>query len=145
MGTKAISTHAAAAKLIRAELKKNGIAGRVRARTASMMTAVDVDVVDLAPWTRRELEAYVGQFEYGHFDGMDDSYHYSNRRDDLPQVKYAHVHNKMSDELRAEIEAWIESYFAPGHDLSAWQIFNDDRNFGRGFWQARKPRVRLAS
>lgn len=142
MPKRELSDHAKAAKLIRAELKKHGITGRVRARTASMMTAVDVDVTDLAPWTRRELDAFVGQFQYGHFDGMDDSYHYSNSRDDLPQVKYAHVHNRLSEELKAEIEAWIESFYAPGHDLTAWQIFNDDRNFGRAFWQARKPRRR---
>lgn len=144
MSKREITSHAAAAKLIRAELKKHGIEGRVRSRTASMMTAVDVDVEDLPPWTVRELKAFVGQFQYGHFDGMVDCYEYSNKRTDLPQVKFAHVHVRISEELRAEIEAWIESYYAPGHDLDAWRVFNDDKSWGKAFWQARKPRVRLA-
>lgn len=141
-----INTHAAAAKMIRAEMKKHGIVGRVRARTASMMSAVDVYVTDLPPATRDALRAFVGQFEYGTFDGMTDCYNVDNRRDDLPQVKFAHVSNEMSHEMEAEIRAWLDSYYAPGHDIKPWEVFNVPSYSDRfaAFWTARKPRQRAA-
>lgn len=138
------STQAQAAAIIRKHIKAHGIKARVRSSSASMMTAIDVDVTDLPPWAARELESYVRRFQYGHFDGMQDLYEYSNRDDSLPQVKYTQVHNTMSDDMRADIEAWIDSFYAPGHDISAWQVFGDDRNWGREFWLARKPRALAA-
>lgn len=135
------STQARAAKVIRDHLKANGIEARVKSRSASMMTAIDVYVTDQPPWVMRELEAYVGQFEYGHFDGYDDCYRYSNRRDDLPQVKFAHVNNPASDNMIAEINAWIASYYAPGHEPTVWQVYGDDKMWGRAFWSARKARL----
>ena len=38
--------------------------------------------------TTDEIEKLVGQFQYGHFDGMIDLYEYSNTRDDIPQAKF---------------------------------------------------------
>ena len=35
-----------------------------------------------------EIEKLVNQYQYGHFDGMTDSYEYSNTRKDLPQSKF---------------------------------------------------------
>lgn len=40
---------------------------------------------------RRKVEAVTDKYTKGHFDGMTDSYDYSNRRDDIPQVKYITV------------------------------------------------------
>ena len=34
------------------------------------------------------VEAITSKYKLGHFDGMTDSYEYSNRRDDVPQVAY---------------------------------------------------------
>ena len=151
--TKQISNHAAAAKQIRKHLKANGVAARVRSSTASMMTAVDVDLVDTTPAARREIEAYVSQFEYGHFDGMTDCFHMSNVRDDIPQVKYAHVNVRYSDELQAAAAEFCESYWADWDSLCEMdrndRIYRTLRNDqphteGYRFWLARKPRVRAA-
>lgn len=147
------SEHARAAKMIRAELKRHGIPAKVRARTASMMTAVDVDVTDVSPATRREIERFVGQFQYGSFDGMRDSYEHTNQRDDIPQVKWASVHVRHSDEMRAEAEAFCAGYWADWDSMSEMdrsdRIYRTLRNDQQGtegyrFWQARKPRVRVA-
>ncbi len=89
--TKTKSSQAAAAAMIRKELKKHGIKATVRSSSFAGGTSVDVTVSNLAPWVRREVEAFVGQFEYGHFDGMYDIYEYSNCRDDIPQVKFVFV------------------------------------------------------
>lgn len=102
------STHAQAAKIIRAWLTTKGWPGKVRARTASMMTAVDVDIhADLTPAERKEAEEYVRQFAYGHFDGSDDSYRYSNTRTDIPQVKYTNVTVYYSDEIKGRVRDYI--------------------------------------
>lgn len=136
-----LSTQANAAKMIRAALKKHGIKGRVRSREASMMNAVNVETEDLPPWTAREIKSFVNGFQYGHFNGMTDSYEYSNCNEDLPQVTYAHYRNEMSEGLRAEIENWIKSKFSADSDVSAWEIFNNDRDLGRDFWLPKKDRI----
>ena len=116
-----------------------------------MMTAVDVNLTDVSPATRRAIEAYVRQFQYGHFDGMIDLYEYSNQRDDIPQVKFAQVHVEYSPELRAEAEAHCSGYWTDWQGLGELDrndlVYRTLRNDGRytegyRFWQARKPRVR---
>lgn len=161
--TKRTSIHAEAAKMIRANLKKHGIPATVRARTASMMTAIDINVTDQSPGAIKEIEDFCHQFQYGHFNGMEDIYEYSNRRD-LPQVKYVSVHNNFSPELRAEAWDWIRTQLTPDYpglvdygsvteDTPAPVTIDDERavyrvladRFGRfGFWAPRKPRVRAA-
>ena len=98
--TKQISSHAAAAKMVRQAMKKNGIAGSVRSSSYAGGNSIKVYVDNLAPWVLSKLTDFVDQFEYGHFDGMTDCYEYSNNRDDIPQVKFAFVECSYSDELR---------------------------------------------
>ena len=106
--TKQISQHAAAAKMIRKELKDRGIKASVRASTASMTSSVDVDIKqDLHPDAVAEIKAFVDQFQYGSFDGMQDLYEYTNRRDDLPQVKYTFVRVEYSDEIKQAVAKYI--------------------------------------
>lgn len=142
--TKQISEHAAAAKLIRAELKKNGIKATVRASSASMTSSVNVTIEqDLLPAAVKEIEAYCGQYQYGHFDGMTDCYEYSNRQD-LPQVKFVFVTVAYSDELKAEVAAYV----AEIGGIDEWE---QDRYRGLvihgswgDFWSSKKPRVNAA-
>jgi len=111
--TKQISDHAAAAKMIRVELKKNGIKARVKASTASMTSSVDIYLTDcLAPWTLKEIEIFCNKFQYGHFDGMVDCYEYSNTNDDLPQVRFVFVHNGRNDDDRQRAYDFLRSNFA---------------------------------
>jgi len=111
--TKQISDHAHAAKLIRAELKANGIKARVRASTASMTSSVDIYLTDcVAPWTVKEIEKFCNKFQYGHFDGMTDCYEYSNTNDNLPQVRFVFVHNGRSDEDRQRAYDYLRTGFA---------------------------------
>lgn len=110
--SKAISSHAGAAKMIRQFMKSKGIAGSVRSKSYSMGSSINVDVQDLPPPVYDELRDYVSQFEYGHFNSMEDLYEISNSRDDIPQVKYAFVNNRMSDELGEKIYSFMKGYYA---------------------------------
>jgi hypothetical protein len=106
--TKQISQHAAAAKMIRKELKDRGIKATVRASTASMTSSVDVTIKqDLHPDAIAEVKQFVEQFQYGNFNGMEDIYEYSNRRDDLPQVKYTFVRVEYSEEIKSAVARYI--------------------------------------
>ena len=112
--TKQLSTHAAAAKMIRQHLKSIGVPGKVKASSYSMGSSVRVEVSDITPAVRKELQAFVDQFQYGHFDGMNDYYEISNSRDDIPQVKYTFLEVDYSDELGQKAYDFICNRFSVG-------------------------------
>ena len=58
--------------------------------------SVDVDW-NLGP-TTDEIEKFISQYQYGHFDGMIDMYEYSNIRKDIPQAKYVMPRRKFRTE-----------------------------------------------
>lgn len=163
--TKQLSQHAAAAKAIRAELKKNGIKASVRASSASMTSAVRVELIDELPATVEQIDAFASQFQYGHFDGMTDCYEYSNSRDDIPQVKHVFVNVSFSDEIRQAAWDYARATYAELADApesrheahtvricDMWgdmflnQILHGRENIcgGRTFWTDHKPRVSAA-
>ena len=131
--SKEISSHAGAAKMIRAYMKANGIAGSVRSSSYSMGSSINIDVQNLNPEQYAALKSYADQFEYGHFDGMIDLYEMSNVRDDIPQVKYVFVNNRMSDELGEKIYQFIKGYYsgmegAPESFKEAHSFYNKNFN-----------------
>lgn len=83
-----LSCHAHAAKLNRQELKLSfpGIKFRVTTHAYSMGESVTVEWAK-GP-SRDEVDLIIDKYQYGHFDGMHDSYEYSNVRKDIPQVKF---------------------------------------------------------
>ena len=97
-----VKTEAAkAAQMVRKHLKEAypGIKFRVKSSTYSMGSSLDVSYVD-GP-KGREVESYVDQFQYGHFDGMNDIYEISNRKD-FPQVKYSFTKREYSSEIQGQ-------------------------------------------
>jgi hypothetical protein len=95
---KKLSTHAQAAKLIRQELKQQFPITKfsVTSKSYSGGNSIDVDWVD-GP-TTKAVETIINKYQYGHFNGMEDIYEYSNTRKDIPQVKFVFVHRTISDE-----------------------------------------------
>lgn len=106
-----MSNHAAAAAMIRQYMRANGFVGRVRADSYAGGSSVNIYVEDLPPARRAELEAYAGQFEYGHFDGMQDLYEFSNVREDIPQVRFVFVNNNISDEMYQRVWDFVRGYY----------------------------------
>lgn len=113
MATRTKSTHAAAAQAIRQDLKKAwpGVRFRVRSDSFSMGNSVDVHWTD-GP-TSADVNLIIGRYQYGHFDGMQDLYEYSNRRKDIPQAKYVSGSREMSADVRAEIFGEIVRDYYP--------------------------------
>lgn len=106
MAKRQLSEQAQCAKEIRQTLKQHGIKCRVTSEGYSMGDNVKVTVYDQPPWIMEKIESELSKYQYGHFDGMQDYYEMSNRRDDIPQTKYLFIRNEFSKELEAD--AWRE-------------------------------------
>lgn len=128
---KEISTHAKAAKMIRQYIKAEGFACRVR----SSWDSIRVTVENLDPESFAKIKAMCGMFEYGHFNGMEDIYEYSNVDDSLPQVRFVFVDNDLSDDLLQAAYSIIRNQLA---DLEgAPENFKDAYRFWVGNEDAR--------
>jgi hypothetical protein len=99
------STAANCAKAIKEELTTAfpGVKFYVKSSTFAGGNSVHIDWQD-GPTTEQVIK-HTSKYQYGHFDGMQDMYEYSNRRDDLPQAKYVQESREMSTETRAILEA----------------------------------------
>lgn len=117
------STQANAAKAIKEELTKAfpGIKFSVTSSGFSMGDDVRVEYSD-GP-AAKIVEAITDKYEYGHFDGMNDIYVDSNRRQDVPQTKYLFVSRHQSEETRAVIDAWASANDPNGRDNVGYRIF----------------------
>ena len=84
---KYITQAAKASKTIKTILKKEypEIKFSVRSDNFANGSSVNVSWTDGIP--DDTLRSFLNQFEYGHFDGMEDLYHYSNVKD-MPQAKF---------------------------------------------------------
>lgn len=135
---KEISNHAAAAKLIREDLKEAfpGTKFRVKARGYNTHDAIDVD------WTDGPSTALVApllrKYQEGDFDGMIDLYEYTNLREDVPQVNYVHTQRESSNAARQAVVDQINAAF--GWDLKTevgyggflWVTSESDEFIGNG-------------
>ena len=99
-GNKKLSSHAAAAKAIREELKKTfpGIKFSVISDSYSMGDSVHIDWTD-GP-TTGEVDSIVKKYQYGSFNGMEDIYEITNSREDIPQTKYIQTSRSQSDAVK---------------------------------------------
>lgn len=128
---KQTSSHAQVAKLVRQFLKSINVEGSVRSKSYSMGSSVHVYVTDQTPEIAKMIGDYLVQFEYGHFNGMEDYYEMSNVRDDIPQVKYVFLDNNMSDEMAQAVWNFARSHFvgmefAPANYFDAHSFYNDN-------------------
>lgn len=154
--TKRISDHAAAGKLIRAELKKQGIKASVRGQSYSggdsITVRIDVQQADrvLVPAAQEAIQAFCRQFEMGTFNGMEDIYEYTNRNDDLPQVKFVFVQFEYGD-LEQKASDFIHGLFVEGditrtcpvtHRQTVFKMLRRDEF---GFYRQFKQRVKVAA
>lgn len=87
---KTLSEPAQAAKLIRAELKKAfpGVKFSVTSDCTLMCSSVDISYN--ADIQKQEIRKITDKYKRGHFDGMTDSYEFTNKND-LPKVYYVQI------------------------------------------------------
>lgn len=133
---------ALAAKAIKAEIKKQfpNISVKASSKNYSGGSSVNIKVIDQPPHIFKAIESIAEKYEYGHFDGMNDIYEYSNTRDDLPQAKYVFVVNYKSDEMRSALIEFVKSNFvADDPAITGWQIEQTAHCFFtgayEGFWK----------
>lgn len=106
MAKRQLSEQAQVAKICRQYIKRLGLQCTARSDSFSMGDSVDVRVTDATAAQRDQIDTELGQYQYGHFDGMTDMYESSNARSDIPQTKYLHIYYAYSDEIEQLAYTW---------------------------------------
>lgn len=85
------SIQAQAAAQIKAKLKDMGVKAQVKSFQAAGCNGVYVycDLADKVHYD--DIEAAAKVHQYGHFNGMEDLYEFSNIDDNIPQVMFVNV------------------------------------------------------
>lgn len=119
------SNQAEAAAAIRKELKEifPNVKFSVKSEGYSMGDSVHVNYTD-GP-TEKEVNEIIDKYQYGHFNGMEDIYEYSNRREDIPQSKYVGCSRSISDEVENIILPFITEIY---NNSDAWKYEGNERN-----------------
>lgn len=114
------------AQAIRKELKQAfpGIKFSVTSDNFSMGNSVDVSWTD-GP-TSEHVQQIVNKYQYGHFDGMTDSYEHSNSRTDIPQAKFIMTKREMSDATRDLLVKEHNEKFCETGQITDLKAFNKD-------------------
>jgi len=107
------------AKLCKKYCKSINVKCKAKSESFSMGDSVNVTVYDQSPEVMKQLRVEFSQYQYGHFDGMQDMYESSNRRDDIPQTKFLTVSNEFSEDLLQSAWTWVRSYFESASDYPA--------------------------
>ena len=77
---------------IRKILKEKNIKASVRSENFSMGDSVNVEIKEIIdPEVYKALEEELAKYQYGHFNGMEDIYEYSNNVEGIPQTKFLFI------------------------------------------------------
>lgn len=125
-----ISEAAKCAKAIREELKKHFPSHKfcVISNNFSMGDSVEVSWID-GP-SKKAVAEITDKYQYGHFNGMEDMYEYSNSRNDIPQSKFVICTHRYSEEKKLEAKKEIlNTYNLP--DGITLENFNNTMIYGQ--------------
>lgn len=101
---KELSTVAKAAKLIRAELKETFPTIKFRVKSQNYTGGDSVNVHwNMGP-TTDEVKKITNKYQYGHFNGMEDIYEFSNSIEGLPQTKYLFTNRHMKSDKEEKMD-----------------------------------------
>jgi hypothetical protein len=95
---------------IRKILKDKNIKASVRSDQFSMGNSVDVEIKEIVdPKVYKDLQDRLAKYQYGHFNGMEDIYEYSNDRDDIPQTKFLSIKYdwRLHDHALQKVEKFV--------------------------------------
>lgn len=129
---KQISEHAAAAKLCRAFVRGLGLTCSATSESYSMGSSIRVRATNADALQQKKISEYCAQFQYGSFDSMQDLYETTNRRDDIPQVKYVFCDFDFSDDLKQAAYEWARAnlnYEGDSENLPA--LYSDVKHYER--------------
>lgn len=98
-----LSTHAAAAKAIREELTSLKVKASVHSEVFAGGSAVTVIVNDLSPAAMDKVREACKRYQYGTYKTESDMYESDNIIQELPQVKYVQIDNRLSKQIKERI------------------------------------------
>jgi len=118
------SIHAQAAQAIRKELKENFPDTKFSVTSESFAggNSVHVNWED-GPLTDT-VNLIIDKYQYGTFNGMIDMYEYTNKHEDIPQVKYVMGQRSMSSERRIQMAEKLKQEFNVTDDTSSMKMFH---------------------
>lgn len=107
---KTLTQAAQASKMIKIILNKEypNIKFSVKSDNYSMGSSVRINWTDGIP--EKEIDSFARQFQYGHFDGMNDIYEYSNKKD-FPQAKFVFCNREISDKVYQDAFDFAKKYY----------------------------------
>ena len=115
-----------AAKNIRIELARAFPGQKFSVRSSSFSMGNDVQVGWVDGPTSKEVEAIVGKYQYGHFNGMEDIYEYNHSVfcNLFGRTKYANTSRSLSDENRAVVLEWAKERYEAGETFNSHSAEN---------------------
>ena len=102
-------------RIVKSELKKHW--PKVKFSVKSDYNSVRVSWTD-GP-SHAKVHEVTSKYSMGRFDGMTDSYEYSNRRDDVPQVSYVFLNRDISEHIYQQRFEHYKSYY------QSWETLKD--------------------
>lgn len=121
-----LSTHSNCAKAIREELKLNFPNYKFSVTSESFSGGNSVHISWNNGATVKQVDRIVNKYQYGHFNGMDDMYEYSNNIEGLPQVKFISTSRTVTEDLLSRLEIDFKNFYnnADVNDFDHWSIKN---------------------
>lgn len=117
------SSSANCAAAIREELKKEFEKVKFSVKSSNFSGGDSVSIEWTDGPTSEQVDGVVKKYQYGHFNGMDDIYEYSNSREDIPQSKYVHTNREISDEVKNIVLESLRSFYS--EDVEEYQLRQD--------------------
>jgi acyl-CoA hydrolase len=132
-----MTIHAETAKAIRKELKQAFPLVKFKVNSDSFAGGNSVHIEwDNGP-TSDQVEHIVNKYQYGHFDGMQDLYEHTNRRKDIPQVKYVQVRRNVSEDIKQKVFEKLQKTYAHFDKVSSIDESHKDLMIHWSEWTAR--------
>jgi hypothetical protein len=108
--------HIKVARIIRKDLKAQGISAKVTSTYTTTGSSVEIRTEDLSPHTLETLRDRCNKYKAGKFNVETECYEY-NRNPDLQQIEHIFIVNRTSSALEEKAYLYMKKTFAGLEDL----------------------------
>lgn len=122
-----LSEAALSAKAIKAELKANFPKIKFSVSSSRYSGGNSVYVEWENGPTSENVDNIVKKYQYGKFDGMTDSYEYTNSRKDIPQVMFVQVRRAIDQETKLKVFDYLRKYYDYMKDMQDMDHYVKDK------------------
>lgn len=110
-GKRTLTGAALCAASIRTELKNNFPTYKFSVTSDNFSGGDSVHISWKDGPTTKQVDSIVNKYQYGHFNGMEDIYEYSNNIEGLPQTKYVSTSREINPELKNRLLPEFEKLY----------------------------------